>query len=353
MNNKIHFVGDLILGDQPVLYGFGLNSIWQKAEYNGLFAGVKELLNDADYTIANFEAIIKKYSDNNMSVSEWAMCCPETVCKQLKEANINMVSVANNHTMDYGKKWFDYTISVLEKNGIGVLGKKDKPYIKIDCGTKKVGIVGCSYLTVKQKEDIGYLHNPNKKQWESIVKECGDCDQIIAYVHWGSEFVVNPTEKQEKISREIVEAGVDLIVGHHPHILQTNSIVQGKPVIYSLGNFVSDYWQKRLRKTEVATLFDNGEIKKTDCYINKVGQPEVTGQWYSDVEYLNNGRKEHVLWNRMRIRFEYLMKICGNFHRIKGKWTFLKWLLKRVYYVAFLSWKEIKNPEIIYEYYEK
>ena len=352
MNSAIQFVGDLILGDQPVLYGFGFNSIWGKHQYQGIFEGVKGTLHKAEYNVANFEAIIKNESNPHKSVSEWSMCCEEYVCRVLAQNKINIVSVANNHTMDYGREWFDYTVYTLQENGIAVIGLKECPYIKIKFNNKKIAIIACSYLKIHNKKDIGYLSNPTQSDWATLVEECSDCDIKIAYVHWGSEFIAKPSEKQYKLAKEIVNTGIDVIIGHHPHILQTKELVDGKLVVFSMGNFMSDYWQKRLRKTEILSLCDDGKIRAIDCTINNNGVPKITGNSFKDIVLERGDGKYSVALNRFRMRIEYFCKIVANFYKIKEKKKFIIWLLKRVKYVVFFSWRELNNPEIIYEYYE-
>lgn len=83
---KIGFVGDLILGDQPVIFGCGVDSYWHVNKYNGLFDGAKKALGEFGHTIANFEAIIKPRKDD-CNVNNWSMCCDENVCKVIKKRN--------------------------------------------------------------------------------------------------------------------------------------------------------------------------------------------------------------------------------------------------------------------------
>ncbi len=352
-NNSINFMGDLIVGDQPVIYGFGFDSTWHKKEYEGVFDGVSDALVSVKYNVANFEAIIRKRDNDNMSVSEWSMCCGENICNELKRANINIVSVANNHTMDYGRSWFDYTVKILTDNGIEVVGLKDKPYIKIDIDGKKIAIIAASYLRINNREEIGYFYQPSEEDWRRVIKECSDCQIKIAYLHWGSEFIVMPTESQKTIAEGLINLGINVIVGHHPHILQSKGQMGDVPVIYSLGNFVSDYWQKRLRKTEIVNFDMERGFTSLPCKINDKGCPELVANAIPiELVYNENNEKESVFINRMRMRLEYLIKILFNFYKIKEKRKFLKWIYRRVVYVLRYSFEEIKNPNIIYEKYK-
>ena len=350
-NESVNFMGDLVLGDQPVIYGFGFDSVWGPKKYSGIFDGVCECTVSTKYNVANFEAVIKK-RENHMSVSEWSMCCDESISVELKKANINIVSVANNHTMDYGIKWFDYTVKCLTDNGINVIGIKDKPYTKIQLDEKKVAIVSASYIKVKANKDIGYFYNPTQEEWERVFAECDDCDMKIVYIHWGNEFIKTPTETQKSIATMLITLGVDVIIGHHPHILQHNQLVLGNPVVYSLGNFISDYWQKRLRKTSIINFCTSKQLVQYDCIIDKFGCPQLLDNNSKELDYSKKTERESVFLNRTRMRIEYLVKILCNFYRIKEKRKFAKWIYKRFIYIIKYFFSEIKNPDIVYEHYE-
>lgn len=350
-NESINFMGDLVLGDQPVIYGFGFDSIWGSREYSDIFSGVSGCTLSVKYNVANFEAVIKK-RENGMSVSEWSMCCDESICAELKKANINIVSVANNHTMDYGREWFDYTVDCLTNSGLEVIGLKDRPYTKIKIDDKMVAVISASYIKVKVNKNIGYFYNPTQEEWERVFAECDNCDIKIAYIHWGNEFVNTPTQTQEDIAKMLINYGVDVIIGHHPHILQQNQLVFGIPVVYSLGNFISDYWQKRLRKTAIVNLCASKQLVQYNCMIDKFGCPQLLDNNNYNLDFSSKTESESVFLNRTRMRVEYLIKILCNFYRIKEKRKFIKWLYKRFTYIIKYFFSEIKNPDIVYEHYE-
>lgn len=353
MNKKesINFMGDLIFGDQPIIYGFGFDSIWGPKNYAGIFSGISSCTLSAKYNVANFESVIKK-RENRMSVSEWSMCCDKSICYELNKANINIVSIANNHTMDYGREWFDYTVKQLTDSGIQVIGLKNRPYTKIQMGDKKIAIISASYIKVKSHTDVGYFYTPTQEEWKKFLNECDDCNIKIVYIHWGNEFIVTPTESQKDIANMLINLGVNLIIGHHPHILQLNQTINGVPIIYSLGNFVSDYWQKRLRKTAIINFQNTNQLVQHNCILDKEGCPQLTNDVNVPLYFSPKSKNKSVFLNRSRMRIEYLTKILCNFHRIKEKRKFIKWLFKRFTYILKYFFSEIKNPDIIYEHYD-
>ena len=350
--SEINFVGDLIFGDQPVLFGTGFDSRWSKCGYEGIFYYVKNVTNNAEFTIANFESVIKDrpYNEN---VKTWAMCCDKRICNELLKAKINVVSVANNHSADYGEEYFAFTVSELERSGIKVIGKKESPGVVLEVGNKKIGIIAASYLKTSHK-NVNYFFCPSKDEWTHAIKSLGKIDKCIAYIHWGSEFVTNPTLKQIDIMKMILDSGIDDIIGHHSHILQSKYITGNNRVFFSLGNFVSDYWQKRLRKSEIIQ-YDvyNDEYYQLECNIDELGIPKYGAHCvkaHFETEFLE---ADNIFSNRIRMRVEYLFRIIISFPKIKEKKAFIKWLLSRIRYLIFNIIKEIKNPDIIYEKYER
>ena len=350
---QINFLGDLIFGDQPVLFGLGFDSKWSKYGYKGIFSYVSGITNSAEINIANFESVIRERPEKE-TVRNWAMCCDKRICDELIKAQINVLSIANNHSFDYGNMGFELTIKELEHCGIKVIGKKECPGIVLNLDGKKIGIIAASYLKTMEK-DVGYFFNPSKDEWVSAIKDLGKIDKCIAYVHWGNEFVTNPTFNQIEIMKTLLSVGISDIIGHHPHILQTKYITDnGNRVFFSLGNFISDYWQKRLRRSEIiqynVSMDDYYQIK---CEINGCGIPAIDGDFTKVCFDIEHHEAKNIFLNRLRMRIEYLFKILINFPRIKGKRVFLKWLLKRIRYVVSNIIKEIKNPDIIYEKYER
>lgn len=351
---KIYFVGDLIFGDQPVIFGCGFDGIWNKSKYKGIFDGVKQEFGKSDVNIANLETVIAERPEKQ-NVNNWAMCCDDNIISILKENNITAVSIANNHSLDYGVEKYYKMVEMLEDNTIVVLGKKEKPWSVFEINGKKVAVVGATYLPVYRTENIPYLLNPTIEMWSEIIEKIGRVDKIVAYIHWGSEFVTTSTDKQKKIRDEILKAGIDDIVGHHPHIIQKNEKIENHRIIYSLGNFMSDYWQKRLRETQILVLdTDSMDYSIIPCKLDKKGVPHTIGT-EQDVEYSAESEWEQnsLFLSRLRMRFEYLFHIVKCFPRMKGKKEFLVWLWKRVKYVLVNMRKEVKDPEIIYKKYER
>lgn len=349
---KIAYLGDLIFGDQPIKFGYGAYS--QNLEFD-FFADLKSNFNQYDYTIANFESVIK-LMPKKMSISTWSMCTSKVVARRIREIGIKGISIANNHTMDYGKKWFDYTVKCLESENIDVFGKVEKPYKILNLCGKKIVIIAFSDLIVKY-DDVPYYNKPDIVELFNLISQIKDVDYKIIYCHWGSEFVVKPTNEQLSRLNDLSALNIDAVVGHHAHVIQDKFIYKGMPVFLSLGNFISDYWQIRARKTEIIIQEIDSEVrwKSIPCLINEKSRPQIDNYEYLiDLPDYDNQlvTNEEINKERWQLRREYVRHILVNFFKVKNKIMLIKWLLRRFVYIIHNFKKEKKNPNIIYEKYE-
>jgi len=157
---------------------------------------------------------------------------PETT-SVLKYLNINSVSLANNHTNNAGNSGFANTKKVLDEAGINYFGKPngfdESSILRID-GEMPISIIGIMAID----------NFDNQPLLAKISAEKSAGRKVIIFPHWGVEYAPKHSISQERLARSWISAGADLIVGSHPHVTQDFEIIEGKPVIYSLGNFVFD-----------------------------------------------------------------------------------------------------------------
>lgn len=175
------------------------------------------------------------------------------VIKVLQDLNIKYVSLCNNHIMDY-KYPLEKTITLLEKNHIKSWGVNNHDIIKTQFNGKSLYII--TFSTCANDHALN-LYNPDKvvEDIKKLKKE--DC-YVVVYPHWGIERLnyVEPADRHH--AHRMINAGADLIIGHHPHIIQQIEIYKGKTIIYSLGNFIfpqTYYGNKKL-------IFNNPDILK-------------------------------------------------------------------------------------------
>ena len=357
--NSICFIGDLIFGDQPSTFGYGACSTWNPISYKDIFTHTKRELRNSGVVIGNFECTVSEdIPDKNKNLNNYMMCCGSGVCRELYENNIRIVSVANNHTFDYGPEGYKRTTDALRSHNIRVIGDRKNPYVIInpDNPGRSVAVIACSYIKIKHYEEAPYLLNPTSDEWKRILDEVrGKADHIIAYVHWGNEFVRYPTEMQRNIASELISMGVDDIIGCHPHILQSMQNINGHRIYYSIGNFVSDYWQRRLRYSVILRLNnDTLDIKEIPCFIDGHSSPHLLKQTSDGLIKRSDriSKNTDIFTNRNIVRVEYLTKMIVNFRKVRGKRALVKWIFERAFYFIKNAKEEVRNPDVVYQKFE-
>ena len=167
----------------------------------------------------------------------------------LQEMGVDVVTLANNHVYDYGKQALLDTFTTLENAGIQYFGAGKNleeamapVYYEID--GKTIAFVGASRaekykLTPQAKEDApGILRCYDTELFLEVIKEAdANADFVIAVVHWGTEYSTKLEDVQLTTGKEYLDAGADAIIGGHSHCLQGMEYYDGKPIVYSLGNF--------------------------------------------------------------------------------------------------------------------
>ena len=173
----------------------------------------------------------------------------------LRSTDFAAVTLANNHTMDYGPRGLLDTIDQLSAANMNFVGAgKDavsaSELLILERADQTIGLL--NYCDVEQTSLL-YASDSNEGVNELVVEKCVDeitaarskVDWLIVNLHWGMEMTQIPSPQQRTTARRFVQAGADLIFGHHPHVLQPMERIEGVPVFYSLGNFLfSDmYWK--------------------------------------------------------------------------------------------------------------
>jgi poly-gamma-glutamate synthesis protein (capsule biosynthesis protein) len=149
----------------------------------------------------------------------------------LQSAHFNLVSLANNHALDSGEAGLIQTIESLESKQIKSIGTEQKP-----CHTeqvKELKIAICAF-----DDTVSMLDPAEAAAVISAAK--AEHQRVVASLHWGQEYQSEANYRQQKLAHKLIDSGADLIIGHHPHVIQPLEIYQGRPIIYSLGNFVFD-----------------------------------------------------------------------------------------------------------------
>jgi poly-gamma-glutamate synthesis protein (capsule biosynthesis protein) len=249
MDLTIYAVGDIMLGEEPLCYNFGVKSVIKNKGVDYLFSNIKDVFKDANIVFGNLEAPISEYTDKNGFEANFFRADP-SVIKGLKNAHFNVLSVANNHIMEHGERAFWFTVNSLKENNITPVGVANKAEI-LEINNLNIAIMAYSFI-----ED--FIDNPaynkissEKKIFGDIKKIRNSVDLIILSVHWGDEFIDRPSPLQVMFAHKAIDSGANIILGHHPHVLQGIEKYHNGLIAYSLGNFIFDMSQESARKSMV------------------------------------------------------------------------------------------------------
>lgn len=227
------FFGDLML-DRNVLNQINKNSL----EY--LFEKLDEEKFFDNYNLisANLEGAViengQHYAPNNL----YDFAFDTELVGKLKNYNFNFFTLANNHFTDQGDRGVEETRKNLDELKFDYTGCEDKEVgdcsVKIlEINKKKIAMLGFSMV---------YGVFDETKAVEIINKIKAETDLVIVNIHWGVEYEHYFNKKQKQVGYDLVDAGADIIIGHHPHVVQGLEIYKNKPIFYSLGNFVFDQY---------------------------------------------------------------------------------------------------------------
>ena len=303
---KLLFVGDVMMTRYVEKRIKNLNK-----EYIYLFEKILNYLKTFDYVIANLEGPI---SDKGVKVgSKYSFRMKPEVAEALSKANINIVNLANNHIFDYGKVAFEDTLKNLEKNNIKYFGNSYEPLI-IEKEGAKIGFLGFSdflkHLEVKENK-IG-IATINDNISEIIKKAKEKVDILIVSFHWGEEYKKIANERQRKIAKIAIDSGADLVIGHHPHIIQNIEKYKDKFIFYSLGNFIFD--QNFSKETMIGggvEVYIRTQTKQTERRLGRITkiQTNADARTISDYTRTNTDfiTKENKNVRNVSVKFEKVM----------------------------------------------
>lgn len=248
-----------------------VRTIIEESEFDKVFQGVKGVVEDADYSIVNFECAIT--GEKSLGISKSGPCLsatPKSV-DALKWCGFNCVTLANNHFRDFGDEGVHNTIEALKSKGIDYVGggrsfeqASETLYKNVD-GINLAIINACEEEFSIATENSGgsNLLNP-VKQFYSIQEAKQKSDYVIVILHGGHEHYQLPSPRMKELYRFFVDAGADVVVNHHQHCYSGYEIYKGKPIIYGLGNFCFDHELKR------DTIWNEGYMVKLKLENNDI-----------------------------------------------------------------------------------
>lgn len=285
----LFFVGDIML-DRGVEWAVNKHG---KGDFKFPFLKIADDFKKADILFGNLESPI---SDKGRKVgSIYSFRADPKAIEGLQYAGFDVLSLANNHIFDYGREAMEDTFLRLREGGIDYVGggfDKDEAYnplikeIRGPSSGKSVKIVFLAYTNLGSenweaeggRSGIAWLTEERlKKDIERAKKEA---DVVVVSLHFGEEYQLQPTPDQRFFARVSIDSGADLVIGHHPHVIQEIEKYKGKYIAYSLGNFIFDqgFSQETMKGLMLKVLIEGGKIKEVipiDIQINKFFQPRL------------------------------------------------------------------------------
>lgn len=226
------------------------------------FTSTAALLRSADLTIGNLECVISQLGAP--VPKSYNFRGDARAYDRLLNAGFDVLSVANNHSGDYGKDAFLDEFLTLPKRGLTPLGggqnkqQAHQPVFKTVHGTT-IGllaydeIIPFSFAATATTPGHAWLTAADLQT--DLANARASCDFLIAFVHWGIEYVTTQNAHQRALAQTAIDAGADLVVGGHPHVIQPYEFYKGKLIVYSLGNFVFDgMYDEVVRRGNILTL---------------------------------------------------------------------------------------------------
>lgn len=191
------------------------------------FENVADIFSKDDLTLVNLEGPLTRSGDFREGQTYCISGDPEYV-NILTAGSVEAVSMGNNHRLDYKEQGTADTVEAL--TGAGILYAYDNHYCMYETGDVRIGIVSVN--------EVGQGSGVEKYLQEGVaqLREEG-ADLVFACCHWGTEREYYPEDYQESLGKKCIDWGYDLVIGHHPHVLQGIEEYQGKFILYSLGNF--------------------------------------------------------------------------------------------------------------------
>ncbi len=340
---RFRMVGDIMFCQSQLV--FAKNSNY---DFHNQFELIADQLANADYTMGNMEGTIGKYRTSSYSGYP-QFNAPEVALAPLKDDGIDFLTLANNHMLDRWSGGVVNTVDNVEKYGFDHVGayrtkaEKDAPVI-YEIGGIKFGFLAYTHTTNSMEnrgvdaDAVALVPYLKKADFAADVKKLRDAgaEVVIAFPHWGKEYVRTPDDSQKKYAKQLAQAGADIIIGSHSHMVQpmgyqTVSTGGGASkqvfTMFSMGNFISDHTMKYTDNGVILDFTVNEHEDGTFTTDNVGYIPTYTWKQDGEVRVLPSGKyldsrpsgMDDENYNRMVASYYEIVEIIGDkFQLING-----------------------------------
>jgi poly-gamma-glutamate synthesis protein (capsule biosynthesis protein) len=291
------FVGDM-------MFDRGVERLMQKTSFTYPIDRIKEFLKGFNFVVGNLEGPINKkpraFSDESLTFS-----FDKKSTESLKEGNFSLVSLANNHTLNMDRIGLEETKTILNESNIAFTGDP------IDCDSDYIYQKdGITYFGL----NVTYPSNCSNKQIASQIEDIKFYNPetfLIILIHWGTEYKTVNSKEQEILAHTMIDAGADLIIGGHPHVVQNIEQYNNKLIFYSLGNFIFDQYFSKETQEGLGVgieMYKDKKVYSLYSIINESAQPKLMED-AERVDFLNSlaersseGLKESIKNGKIEIK---------------------------------------------------
>jgi poly-gamma-glutamate capsule biosynthesis protein CapA/YwtB (metallophosphatase superfamily) len=236
---RVHLVaaGDVMLD----------RGVWNRIKTEGMshvMRDVRGRLRAGDITFVNLECPLSTVRGHARPGGSLEFCAHPSTVQVLEDAGVDVVSIANNHALDAGERGCEDTMATLAEHDIAYAGGRPPGVAPDEITYLQAGDVVVAFLAYT---DLDFVHGSMCKVDEDMqnalsrVREARNhADVVCVSYHWGVEYEKEPTERQVALGRATIDAGADIVLGHHPHVMGGVESYHGGLILYSMGNFVFD-----------------------------------------------------------------------------------------------------------------
>jgi len=354
-NINMNFVGDVMLGEIFENYKRGVKSSIVKKEINPFEYCIDEF-EKSDLNIANLECVLSNFSNREKPFSEF-LRIPTCFVEIFKKNKINVLNLANNHTLDHGIKAFNEMYNILNNHGIKTFGFSineffQKKALIVTIKGMNIGFLGYNLSNISDDE----LYKRIFKIIKIIQKERKSIDILVLSLHFGYEYSNIPSPKFVEICKKLIKEGTDILYGHHSHQLQGVLKYKGKILAPSLGNFIFDNKLKENRFTAILKVTINPtdlrmNYEISPYYINDDFQPQKKIEYLAKVNKLNRILKNIVnsnykLKKKWYIKAKMKSQLGHLKNRIRMRLMFIFHIINYNSYIFKIIKNKIKNGKL-------
>lgn len=226
-NWSMNIVGDIMLD----------RNVWSAIQKNGRaypFAKMTSQLKGANIVLANLEGPFTSSTKHAVPGGSLVFNFDPSMAPNLKQAGFTTLLLANNHALNQGQKGLDSTRTILKKNGLEYFGdprNNTNFHLTKTINGEKITFLGYDNLDGKITTVLTDVRNAHRKG-----------EYVIVVPHWGTEYKLTIQPALQQQARQLIDAGADMILGGHPHVVEPFEIYKGKFIAYSLGNFIFDQY---------------------------------------------------------------------------------------------------------------